>query len=201
MHTNRILDWGERLFLVALAATFLQAILPRVFEHPYVILLAISECLPVVLILIRKPGTMTRDPLAWLFAFLGTAAPLLVRPAPGGFAMIPEPVVAAMMMSGVAVNILAKVALWRSFGLAPANRGVRSGGLYRLVRHPMYLGYFISQLAFLLANFTVGNIVKYALTWSMQLLRIREEEKFLSADPAYRELQGRVRYRVLPGLY
>jgi hypothetical protein len=86
MPNNRILDWAERLFLVALASTFLHAILPRVLEHPYVLMLAISECLPVILILTRKPGTMTRDPKAWLFAFLGTAAPLLVRPAPGGFA-------------------------------------------------------------------------------------------------------------------
>ena len=197
----KLIDWGERLFLVALAGTFLQAILPRVFEHPYVLMLAIAECLPVVLILIRKPGEMTRDPKAWAFAFLGTSAPLLVRPAAGGFALIPEPMVASMMMVGVAVNISAKLALWRSFGLAPANRGVRSGGPYRFIRHPMYLGYFISQLAFLLANFTIGNIAKYLFTWSIQLLRIREEEKFLSTDPAYQELTARVRYRVVPGLY
>ena len=126
---------------------FLQAILPRVFEHPYVLMLAVSECLPVVLILIRKPGEMTREPLPWVFAFLGTAAPLLVRPAPGGFAMIPEAVAATLMVVGVRINIAAKIALWRSFGLAPANRGIRAGGPYRLVRHPMYLGYFLSQVA------------------------------------------------------
>ncbi len=198
---NKVIDWGERLFLVALAAFFLQAILPRALEHPYLFMLAISECLPVVLILIRKPGSMTTEPLPFLYAFLGTGAALLVRPAPGGFMLLPESLVALLMTLGVAVNISAKVALWRSFGLAPANRGIRSGGPYRYIRHPMYLGYFLTQVGFLFGNFTISNLVKYLLTWSVQLLRIREEEKFLMTDTAYRELASRVRYRVVPGLY
>lgn len=197
----KLIDWGERLFLVVLASMFLQAILPRVFEHPYILMLAVSECLPVVLILIRKPGEMTREPLPWVFAFLGTAAPLLVRPAPGGFAMVPEVVAATLMALGVGINIAAKIALWRSFGLAPANRGIRSGGPYRFVRHPMYLGYFLNQVGFLLANFTLGNIIKYLLTWTVQLLRIREEEKFLMKDTSYRSLAQRVRFRLVPGVY
>ena len=197
----KLIDWGERLFLVVLASMFLQAILPRVFEHPYILMLAVSECLPVVLILIRKPGEMTREPLPWVFAFLGTAAPLLVRPAPGGFAMVPEVVAATLMALGVGINIAAKIALWRSFGLAPANRGIRDGGPYRFVRHPMYLGYFLNQVGFLLANFTLGNIIKYLLTWAVQLLRIREEEKFLMKDTSYQNLAQRVRFRLVPGVY
>jgi len=197
----KLIDWGERLFMVALASYFLKAILPHVFEHPYLILLAISECLPVVLILIRKPGEMTREAFPWIVAFLGTAAPLLVRPATGGFALLPEAMLATLTVVGVCINISAKLALWRSFGLAPANRGVRVGGPYRLVRHPMYLGYFVAQVAFLLGNFTPANLFKYLLAWSMQVLRIREEEKFLMRDDKYKDLASRVRFRLVPGVY
>ena len=199
--TMRLIDWGERLFLVALASLFLQAILPRAFDHPYLFLLAISECLPVVLILTRKQGEMTREALPWVFAFLGTAAPLLVRPAEGGFAMLPEAVLATLTVVGISINIAAKLALWRSFGLAPANRGIRVGGPYRFVRHPMYLGYFLAQVAFVLGNFTPGNVFKYLLAWAMQILRIREEEKFLLRDDEYKDLTTRVRYRLVPGVY
>jgi protein-S-isoprenylcysteine O-methyltransferase Ste14 len=65
----------------------------------------------------------------------------------------------------------------------------------------MYLGYFLTQVAFLLSNLTLANLVKYLVTWVVQLLRIAEEEKFLLKDSAYRELAKRVRFRLVPGLY
>jgi protein-S-isoprenylcysteine O-methyltransferase Ste14 len=198
---SKLADYGERLFLILLSATFLHAMLANAFDHPYLLLLAISETLPVVLIIIRRPGEMVMKPYPFILAFIGTAAPLLVRPAGGGFQLLPDAAVGALMGVGLGVNVFAKLALWRSFGLAPANRGVREGGPYRFVRHPMYLGYFLTQVAFLLSNLTLANLVKYLVTWVVQLLRIAEEEKFLLKDSAYRELAKRVRFRLVPGLY
>ena len=198
---SKLADYGERLFLILLSATFLHAMLANAFDHPYLLLLAISETLPVVLIIIRRPGEMVMKPYPFILAFVGTAAPLLVRPAGGGFQLLPDAAVGALMGVGLGVNVFAKLALWRSFGLAPANRGVRKGGPYRFVRHPMYLGYFLTQVAFLLSNLTLANLVKYLVTWVVQLLRIAEEEKFLLKDSAYRELAKRVRFRLVPGLY
>lgn len=198
---TKFIDYGERLFLVLLSFNFLHALLVRATEHPYFVLLAISECLPVAMIIFRRPGEMVMKPLPYLFALTGTAAPLLVRPSAGGLNLLPESFVVVIMAIGLAVNLSAKVALWRSFGLAPANRGIRVRGPYRIVRHPMYLGYFLNQVAFLLANLTVGNLLKYLFTWTVQLLRIREEEKFLLKDETYRELAQRVRFRLVPGIY
>ena len=45
---------------------------------------------------------------------------------------------------GLAVVIVGKMTLGRSFGVVPANRGVVVGGPYRLVRHPIYTGYLIT---------------------------------------------------------
>jgi len=198
---SKLADYGERLFLILLSATFLHAMLANAFDHPYLLLLAISETLPVVLIIIRRPGEMVMKPYPFILAFVGTAAPLLVRPAGGGFQLLPDAAVGALMGVGLGVNVFAKLALWRSFGLAPANRGVRKGGPYRFVRHPMYLGYFLTQVAFLLSNLSIGNLVKYLVTWGVQLLRIREEEKFLLQDSAYQDLAKRVKFRLVPGVY
>ena len=52
-----IVDYGERLFLILLVSTFLHAMLANAYLHPYVILLCISETLPVLLMIIRKPET------------------------------------------------------------------------------------------------------------------------------------------------
>jgi protein-S-isoprenylcysteine O-methyltransferase Ste14 len=198
---NKVLDYGERLFLLLLSSAFLYSIAQNIREQPFLILLAISEIVPVFLILIRKPGEISKSWYAFLVALLGTAAPLMVRSVPGGLALIPGAIGGSLMIVGLALNISAKLALWRSFGLTAANRGVKVGGPYRLVRHPMYLGYFLTQLGFLLTNLSIANATKYLLAWSMQILRIREEEKFLLQDETYRELTRRVRFRLLPGVY
>jgi protein-S-isoprenylcysteine O-methyltransferase Ste14 len=196
---NKILDYGERLFLIVLCSFFLKSLLVAAAAHPILLLLAASECLPVVLILIRRPGEISTSPSAFLTALIGTSAPLMLRPHVEPLA--PTALLALLMLVGLGVNVSAKLALWRSFGLAAANRGVRASGPYRLVRHPMYLGYFITEVGFLLGNPSMSNITICAVTWTAQLLRIREEEKFLLSDESYRELVQRVPFRLLPGIY
>ena len=39
------------------------------------------------------------------------------------------------------------------------------------------------------------------VAWLAMLLRIDEEEKFLSQDPAYRDYKADVRWRLIPGIY
>ena len=197
----RIVDYSERLFLLVLGIIFVRSMIAQANVHPYILLLAISECLPVFLILIRREGQMAMEPYPLIVGFIGTAAPLLVRPSTGGLSLLPDVVAATLVALGLGLNIAAKLALWRSFGLSAANRGVRKGGPYKYVRHPMYLGYFITQVAFLLANLTISNAIKYFVTWAFQILRIREEEKFLLKDESYQELTQRVRFRLVPGVY
>jgi protein-S-isoprenylcysteine O-methyltransferase Ste14 len=198
---TKVLDFGERLFLLVLSGLFLSSLVPKLASQPMLIVLAISETLPVFLILIRRKGAISTDPMAFAVALAGTAAPLLARPDSAGSTLLPGAFVGLLMVIGLCVNISAKLALWRSFGLIAANRGVRRGGPYRLVRHPMYLGYFLTQLGFLFANPTLWNVAIYLIAWSLQLVRIREEEKFLMQDESYRELATRVRFRLVPGLY
>jgi protein-S-isoprenylcysteine O-methyltransferase Ste14 len=108
---------------------------------------------------------------------------------------------ALIMIAGLLLSISAKVALNRSFGVTAANRGVKREGPYRLLRHPMYAGYALTQVAFLLLNPCAWNLAIYALSWTVQVLRIGAEERLLLEDPAYQAYAGRVRFRLAPGLY
>ena len=99
------------------------------------------------------------------------------------------------------IVIAGKVSLGRSFGLMPANRGVVSSGLYRLVRHPIYMGYLITHVGFVLANGTFGNIAIFLGADITLMIRAVYEERVLARDSAYREYQSKVRWRVLPGLF
>ena len=48
---------------------------------------------------------------------------------------------------GVSFSLGAKAFLRRSFGIVAANRKVQRGGPYRLVRHPLMLGFLIALAA------------------------------------------------------
>ena len=193
-------DLAERIFLLALGLSAFVRLAPSVAGQPQVALVLISEGLAVALILLRRRAVAADfSPYAALVALVGTGAPLLVT-APGG-GVIPALAGFWMMVAGLLLNISAKVALNRSFGLAAANRGVKQAGPYRFLRHPMYAGYATTQLAFLLLNPCLWNFAVYALSWSVQILRIRAEERVLLEDPAYRAYAAQVRFRLAPGLY
>ena len=196
---RKAVDFGERVFLILLAIPFLWAFLRILPTRPYLLLTALSEMLGIVFILTRKPGEVAATPFAILIAFAGTALPLLARP--GGSELVPSLVASTLMFAGLVISIASKVSLNRSFGIVAANRGVKRGGPYRVIRHPMYLGYFVTELGFLLSNFSVSIMLIYAAAWCAQVLRVLEEERVLQRDPTYAAYSITVSFRVIPGVF
>jgi protein-S-isoprenylcysteine O-methyltransferase Ste14 len=193
------LDLIERFALLVLLGYFLVRLVPSLTAEPYNLLLLASEAFTVLLVLLRKPGAMADTSYAWTIAIVGTAAPLFV--AALGQPLIPIWLGTLLMSAGLALSLSAKVFLNRSFGIVAANRGVKRRGPYRLIRHPMYAGYFITHIGFLLLHFGVWNVLVYAIGWIGLILRIRAEEEFLLQDEAYRFYSADVRYRLIPGLF
>lgn len=195
-----IFDLTERGFLLAISLWAISRLAPVITREPQVSLLLVSEMLAVTFILLRRPARrIDVTPYSTAVAFVGASAPLLVV-APG-HGWLPAGLGGALMIVGLLLNISAKIALNRSFGLAAANRGVKRAGPYRLLRHPMYAGYALTQAVFLLLNPCLWNLCVYGVAWSVQILRIHAEEKVLQEDPAYREYSGQVRFRLIPGVY
>ena len=81
------------------------------------------------------------------------------------------------------------------------HRGIVSSGLYRLVRQPIYLGYFLSHGAFLLANANPWNLVVFLIAETSLVIRMGAEERVLLDDDAYERYHQTVRYRLVPGIY
>ncbi len=165
------------------------------------LLLVVEECFTVGLSLFaRVPVKRDWRPLAFVCSMGGTYYFMAVRLAPGA-RLVPETVGAALQVLGIGWQLFAKASLRRSFGILPANRGVVSRGAYRFVRHPMYLGYFITGVGFLLVNFGWQNLLVYCCQFALQVGRIIGEERLLSTDADYRTYKDRVRYRVIPGVF
>jgi protein-S-isoprenylcysteine O-methyltransferase Ste14 len=191
-----VLDCAERLFVVLMISWFHLRILPHVTESVCYLLILVSEGLTALMILIRRPGETMNTAYGWTLAVAGTFGPLLIQPA--GQMILPGSVAAAFMAAGLMCSISAKIFLRRSFGIVPANRGVERDGPYKLVRHPIYLGYLIANIGFLSVNASPWNALVYASCWMAMVLRIRAEEQVLSACPAYAAYSGDVRYRLVP---
>src|SRR3954468_4862792 len=194
-----LLEMAERGFVLLLMALFLIRLAPMIPSGACNVLIGVSEGLSAILILTRSPGAMVVTPYAWAIAIIGTCAPLLI--VPGGTPLIGAEAPVLLMATGLAFSISAKIFLRRSFGILPANRGVRRSGPYRLVRHPMYAGYVLTHAGFLISSFCLRNLLAYAFCWTAMVLRIRAEEAILARDPAYRDYQGEVRHRLIPFLW
>lgn len=197
----KVLDRFEQIAALTLYAFLVYRIWPKNLGPanlaPALILL--SEGVIVVFLLIRRPtDNISLRPQDWLAAIAGTIAPLLVVKAaePSHLA-----IGAFALLFGMVTQVSAKFSLRRSFGLVAANRGVKTDGAYRYVRHPMYLGYMISHVGFLLMSPTFWNFLVYAIGWTCLVLRVQFEERLLSEDAAYRAFMDRVPYRLMPGLF
>ena len=165
------------------------------------LLLLVSEALVVVLTVMRRSAAaVDRSVRARLLTALSMLGPPLLQPA-HVTALLPQLATVAASAIGLAIVIAGKVTLGRSFGLMPANRGVVSSGLYRLVRHPIYLGYLITHVAFLLATPSAWNVAALFAADAALLARAVCEEQTLSRDERYRAYQQTVRWRVCPGVF
>ena len=145
----------------------------------------------------RSPWLVSRSPLAWAAALIGTFGLLAARPAYGPIGGLGW-LYGGLQVAGAIVAGIALLSLGRSFGLVAANRGVRTGGLYRYVRHPAYSGYILAYSGYVLENPSLRNACLFAVVLVFQVVRIVEEERTLAGDPAYQEYRRRVRSRVIP---
>lgn len=102
---------------------------------------------------------------------------------------------------GMIISEGARIYLGRRFGLLPANRGVVSTGPFALVRHPIYLGWFVLSIGFVMVYPTVLNMSLLTITLPFMMWRIDLEEQLLKQDPAYAAYCATTPHRVLPFVY
>jgi protein-S-isoprenylcysteine O-methyltransferase Ste14 len=160
----------------------------------------VSEGIVVILLVFRRPSAnISRKPWDWLAGIAGSLLVLLVRP--DGRAVAPDAAGFALQLAGTVFQLYGKLALGRSFGIVAANRGIVLSGPYRLVRHPIYLGYLVTHAGFLISNVSVRNVLVYVAAYFFQIARIYAEERILSEDGGYRDYLLRVRYRLIPGIF
>ena len=149
----------------------------------------------------RATAKFTKRLQDLLIGYVGCILPLMMGPITPKNAIVPSIVAIIIMFLGGAIYLGSKLTLRRSFGIIAANRGIKTSGLYMIVRHPMYLGYTLSLTGFLLSGPNMTNLCIVFFTCLLFFWRINAEERLLIEDTNYRIYMERTRYRLLPGVY
>ena len=199
-----LLDLFERLCVFVLYCWFAYTSL-SVFIHTFdfrALMLVISETLPVIFVTLRAPSpTLSTNLFDWIVGLLGTGFPLLVTIGNALEPLVPLQVCLALVVSGLFIEIMAKLALGKSFGLIAANRGVKSSGPYHFVRHPIYAGYMTTHVGIFLSAPSLRNALLYAISSALLLIRIQREERVLRRDERYQAFVKSVPYYLIPGVF
>jgi protein-S-isoprenylcysteine O-methyltransferase Ste14 len=195
----RVLDRIEQIGIVIFWAPFAWRMLQS--TNPYASAVILSEFAVLIFTLLRRPTTAISVNLGdWLLACTATLAPLLLIPADDSFPALAN-LGLFLLIVGNVWQCAAKLVLRRSFGIAPANRGIKVSGPYRYMRHPMYAGYLFVHIGVLVVMFSWHNLLIYLIGWTAQIRRLLAEERLLSQDPVYSTYMGEVRWRLLPGIF
>lgn len=198
-----VLDSAEKYIMATVFIFFAYRMIHGYFDSGSIVtLIYLADQLVVLtfILLRRPPKELSVRIDDWILGFSGTLLAILISP-PSGAPLAPPIVVTGLLFTGFAIHVSAKFALRRSFGVVAANRGIKATGVYSIVRHPMYLGYCVSQIGVLLAGPTLANALIVASCWVLFIMRINAEERLLLRDEAYRVFAERTRYRIMPGIY
>jgi protein-S-isoprenylcysteine O-methyltransferase Ste14 len=162
------------------------------------LIFCVSESIQAFLFLARKlPRSVSSIPLDWIMGISGTMLPLFFAPEGTIVFSYGEQVIAC----GAVLQILGLLSLNRSFAIIAARRTIKTLGMYRLVRHPIYASYLPLFLGYILLNGSMYNVIVCVGAIASLLLRIVAEERHLAQDPVYLEYKKRVRWRLLPWVY
>jgi protein-S-isoprenylcysteine O-methyltransferase Ste14 len=191
--TNMLLATFFIFFAYSNAQSFLEN--PRLS----VFLIVVAETIAAIFLIIRRdPDETWHSWQTWLTTACGTLAPLLLRPVEAAEDVLVGDIV---IVIGFVIQILALASLNRSFGLLPALRGVKTGGLYAWVRHPLYAAYVIIFLGYLINNQSLNNAAVALLGLAFLVMRIHYEEDLLIQHADYRHYVNRTRWRLIPTVW
>ena len=106
-----------------------------------------------------------------------------------------------LILCGNAFAIVVLLRLGRSFSVMAEARGLVTGGIYRHIRHPLYLAEEIATIGCAIQFFSLWAVLLLAVQLGFQLRRMANEERVLERRfPEYARYR-QTTARLIPGIY
>lgn len=115
---------------------------------------------------------------------------------------VPQAMIGDLVTSaGAILAFISTQFLGRSFAVLPALRAVRTSGMYRFIRHPIYMSYMIMEIGIVISHPGLYNLTVAVVGVGLTLWRMQFEERVLKQDEAYIRYMQAVPYRIIPYVY
>jgi protein-S-isoprenylcysteine O-methyltransferase Ste14 len=202
LKTKGIYYWecACNVFLAIVWLKFSYVFALNFFETPRLssVFIALKNTLLAIFYITRRlPKKVSFSFYPWLVAICGTCAPFLFRPTGTEDIFVAQ----LLQIAGFLIGLHGHLALNRSFGIVPANRGIMNGGPYQYVRHPIYASYILVQGGYVLNQFSSHNLIVFLAGTIFNVLRILQEERLLSEDEKYEEYASKTPWCMIPYLF
>ncbi len=148
----------------------------------FFLLLAFRDFLAAFFFLIRKDAVATAGWKESLIAYISAAMPLMYS-ADFSNPLFFTPATAILTSNilsivGFLLVVLATIDLGDCLGVAPANRGkVVKSGVYKYLRHPMYVGYVVAEVGFV--HLSLVNVFLLLVSVLLYMERISKEKRII----------------------
>jgi protein-S-isoprenylcysteine O-methyltransferase Ste14 len=154
----------------------------------------------IFLFICRSPSKHAEtDPKVWILCLGAAWLPGLVYDPGLPVAPAWRYTVLVLQVLSLGGMVVALSQLGKGFGILPAVRQVKTHGLYRWIRHPLYATEIAYLSTVLLLAPTLWNISLVTLFIGLQTYRALTEEKLLLTHEAtYRQYASQVKYRFIP---
>jgi protein-S-isoprenylcysteine O-methyltransferase Ste14 len=146
----------------------------------FFLLLSLRDVIASYFLAKREESQANGNIIISIIAYLSSGLPLFYLSAPYGVQTKMISLSADLFsIVGFLIVTMATIDLGTKLGVSPAKRGNKCvKGLYRFLKHPMYFGYGIAQIGWILLN--NANIMIYIVSLALFFIRARAENKILN---------------------